>query len=124
MEPGAASCGRVAPLMARQTGHRVRALHGHGHERRGGDERDETGEEGLVGVDGVVALGKRTVDVEQLEADDAQAALLVALDDAPDQLALDAIGLDEDEGALAHVCSFCVDPCGVGPVERAWWARR
>jgi hypothetical protein len=36
--------------------------------------------------------------VHELEPDDLQAALFVAGQDATDQLALDTVGLDEDEG--------------------------
>ena len=54
--------------------------------------------------------------MHELETDDAQAALLVALDDAADELALDAVGLDEDEGPLAHVGSSGSGPSGQGLV--------
>jgi hypothetical protein len=53
-------------------------------------------------VDGVVALGQLAIDLDELEPDDLEAALFVAGEDPADQLALDAVGLDEDEGALGH----------------------
>ena len=46
----------------------------------------------------VVPLGEVAIDVDELEPDELEAALLVAGEDAADQLALDAVGLDEDEG--------------------------
>ena len=59
-------------------------------------------EERLGAVDGVVALGELAVDGHELEADEPQAALLVAGEDPADEQALDAVGLDEDEGAFGH----------------------
>ena len=59
-------------------------------------------------MDRVVRLGQLARRLDQLEADDLQATLLVALEDATDELALDAIGLDEDEGAFAHCDSLTV----------------
>ena len=49
-------------------------------------------------------------DMDKLQADDLQSALLVAGEDAPDQHALHAVGLDEDEGSFGHVGS----PLGKG----------
>ena len=49
---------------------------------------------------GVVLLGQRAVDVDQLQADDLEAPLLEPGDDPAHELALDAVGLDEEEGAL------------------------
>jgi len=57
---------------------------------------------GFALVDGVVPLGQIAVDLDKLEPDDPQSALFVAGEDPADQLALDAVGLDEDEGALGH----------------------
>jgi len=51
-------------------------------------------------VDGVVLLGQRAAGLHELEADDAQAALLKAADDLARQAALDAIRLDDDQGAF------------------------
>jgi hypothetical protein len=50
----------------------------------------------------VVALRGLARRDHQLQAHDAQAALLVALEQPTDQQALDAVGLDEDEGAFGH----------------------
>jgi hypothetical protein len=54
-------------------------------------------------MDGVVALGEFPVDVDELQADELQAALLEAGEDPADEEALDAVRLDEDEGAFGHV---------------------
>ena len=56
-------------------------------------------------MDGVVPLGERAIDVHELEPGDLEPALLVPREDATDQLALDAVGLDQDEGSfgLRHV---------------------
>ena len=47
-----------------------------------------------------MALGVVAVDPDQLETGELEAAFLVARDDPADQLALDAVGLDEDEGSF------------------------
>ena len=83
-------------------GDRVRALEGERDERRRRDEVDEAAEERLLAMGRVVPLGEVAVDLDQLEADDLEAALLVAREDPTGQLALDAVGLDEDEGAFGH----------------------
>ena len=44
-----------------------------------------------------MALGKVAIDPDKLEPDKLQPTLLIAGEDAADQLTLDAIGLDEDE---------------------------
>ena len=62
-------------------------------------------------------LGEVALDVDELEPDDLEAALLVAGEDAPDQLALDAVGLDEDEGAFGHAGSPSDGGSVVGSVE-------
>ena len=110
--PGAASCGRVAPLIARQTATAFSALDSDGHERARRDEVHEPGEERLVAWTVVVPLGERPVHLHELEPHDAQAALLVALEDAADEQALDAVGLDEDQGSFAHVTSLRTGPAG------------
>ena len=52
---------------------------------------------------GVMALGEVAVDAHQLERDEVQAATLEAPDHLADEAALDAVGLDQDEGAFdAH----------------------
>ena len=50
---------------------------------------------------GIVRFGKGAIDLDELEPDDLEAALLVAREDAPHELALDAVGLDEDEGPFS-----------------------
>ena len=90
----------------------VGAFHGEGHQRRRGDEVDESREEWPLGVGLVMLLGESALSAHQLQSRDAQATLLVAIDDAPDELALDAVGLDQDEGSLAHGDSSDGDPGG------------
>ena len=55
---------------------------------------------GPLGVGRVVALGQVARGLDELEPDDLQAALLIARQDPPDEQALDAVGLDEDEGSF------------------------
>ena len=49
----------------------------------------------------VVTLGEVAIDPHELEPDDLEAASLVTREDPADQLALDAVGLDEDESTFA-----------------------
>jgi hypothetical protein len=49
-----------------------------------------------------MALGEVARDRDQLQADELQAAVLVPGEDPAGQEALDAVGLDEDEGAFVH----------------------
>ena len=98
--PGAASCGRVAPLIARTTAIAFGPSSASATSGAGDDELDEPGEERLLAVRRVVALGEVAVDADQLEPDELEAAFLVAREDPADQLALDAVGLDEDEGSF------------------------
>ena len=49
-----------------------------------------------------MAFGQLAIDLDQLQADELQATLLEAGQDPPDEQALDAVGLDEDEGAFGH----------------------
>jgi hypothetical protein len=53
-------------------------------------------------VDGVVALGEIAGDLDQLQADDLQPTVLVPGEDPAGQQALNAVGLDQDEGAFVH----------------------
>ena len=100
MVPGAASCGRVAPLMARTTAIAFGPVEGSRDERRRGDELDQAGEERLAAVGGVVTLGEIAIDLHELEPEEPETTILVAGEDPADQLALDAVGLDEDERAF------------------------
>ncbi len=88
------------PVDRSDHGDRVRALEGQRDERRGGDEVHEPGEERLLAVGRVVAFREITLDLDKLESHDLQPALLVPLEDPTGQLPLDAVGLDEDEGAF------------------------
>ena len=54
----------------------------------------------LAGVDGVVAFRHVARDAQQAQAHHFEALALEARQDVADQAALDAIGLDEDEGAF------------------------
>ena len=58
------------------------------------------GEERLAAVRGVVTLGEVAIDLHELEPDEPEAPILVAREDPADQLALDAVGLDQDERAF------------------------
>ena len=60
------------------------------------------GYEVLAGVHRIVLLGHRTRDVQHAQSDHLQALALKARQDLPDQSALYAIGLDQDQGAF-HV---------------------
>src|SRR3990172_1880123 len=72
-------------------------------------------------MDRVVALGQRPIDRHELEPDDLEPALLESGDDPPAQLALNAIGLDEDECSLGHWISTCAYR---GTVQRVGNVRR
>ena len=60
-----------------------------------------------------MALGQRAVDPDELEADELEASLLEPGEHAAHQLALDAVGLDEEERSLefGH---------GVAQASRSW----
>jgi hypothetical protein len=60
---------------------RVGPLEHHRDERARGDELDEGAEERALAVDRVVALRQIAIDLDELEPDDAQAALLEPGDD-------------------------------------------
>jgi hypothetical protein len=53
-------------------------------------------------MDGVVPLRQLAIDFDELQPDDPQAPLFIAGEYPADKLALDAVGLDEDEGTLGH----------------------
>ena len=48
----------------------------------------------------VVAASEVLIDLHELEADEAEAAVLQALEDGSGEAALHGVGLDEDEGAF------------------------
>ena len=68
--------------------------------RAAGDEVDQAVEERLALVLGVVLLAQGAVDLDELQGGDPQALGLEPLEDLADQPALDAIGLEDDQGAL------------------------
>jgi hypothetical protein len=51
---------------------------------------------------GVVAVGRLAVHGALVHGDDPQALALVSREDLPDQPAAYGVGLDQDQGALAH----------------------
>lgn len=75
----------------------------HRRERTGGDEFDQSLEEGTLPMDGVVALGQFLGGLDELEADERKALGFEAADDFANEVALDAIGLDGNE------CTFHED---------------
>ncbi len=103
MLPGAASWGRVAPLMARHTAMALRPSKASATSGAEVMKSTRPPKNGLALMLGVVGLRGRAVGQHQLEADEAQATLLVALDETADQQPLDAVGLDEHKGTFGHV---------------------
>src|SRR5690554_581473 len=85
------------------------ALDNGSHERAGAHELHERLEVRPAAVLGVVLTEQLRVGGAQLEGDDAVALGLDAAQDLPDKVALDAVGLDEDEGAFF---SHAADPTG------------
>ena len=81
---------------------RVGPIEGERDEGPRRDELDKTAEERLLAMDGVVLLGERAVDVDELEPDDPEASFLVAREDPPDQETLDAVGFDENQCPFGH----------------------
>ncbi|MEY3457592.1 MAG: hypothetical protein RL215_749 [Planctomycetota bacterium] len=70
----------------------------------GGDEGFEVGVEGFADVFGVVESAEFRGHVEHFHADDAEAFVFDASDDASDESALDGVGFSEDESAFeGHV---------------------
>ena len=65
-----------------------------------GDEVDQAAEEGALLVLGVVLLAEGAVDLDELQGRDAEPLRLEPREDRADQPALDAIGLEDDQGAL------------------------
>jgi hypothetical protein len=85
----------------------VGTLEHHRHDRARGDELDEPAEERALAVDRVVALGQVAIDLDELEPDDAQSALLEPGDDPAGQEALDAIG-PTDGSAVTGMGTCCL----------------
>src|SRR4051812_14761588 len=71
----------------------------------------------------VVAFGEVAVDAHELQPDDLQAPRFVSSEDPPDQLALDAVGLDEDEGTFCAWHGFLESRTGMDPRDCIGWAR-
>ena len=109
--------GDMVPVANDGTGLRVRAIEREGHDGSRSDEVDQTAEERLLAVSRIVSLGQPAIDMHQLESDDLEAALLVARENSADQLALDAVGLDQDEGPFAgshgHLVRDVLDVAGL-----------
>ena len=90
----------------------VEALPDHTDDGAGGEVLAETAVEGLSGEVNVVGLGLLEGGVDHLEGNELVALALEAGDDLAGEAALDAVGLDSDEGTLGlggH--DFC---CGSG----------
>src|SRR5436309_924987 len=66
-------------------------------DRARGDVFDQTGVEGFAFVDAIVLFRQLWRNLNQLEADKLEAALLKAIDDVADESALDAFGFDNNE---------------------------
>src|SRR4051794_5008552 len=88
---------------------RVRAVEGESHQRGRDDELDQPLEERLRAVNVVVALGEVAIDLDELQPDELEAPFLISGQDPSDELALDAVGLHEDEGPFGtwHVYLGC-----------------
>src|SRR4029079_10664441 len=69
-------------------------------------EVHERPEERLLAMDRVVALGEIAIDVDQLQPGELPSAFLVPREDRAGEQALDAVGLDQDEGAFVHESSW------------------
>ena len=76
------------------------ALPAHGHDGAGAEVGAEAAVEALLGEVDVVLLGHLEGGGQHLEADELEALGLEALDDLAGESALDAVGLDGDEGTL------------------------
>ena len=61
-------------------------------------------------MDGVVPFGEGSVDLDELQADQLQPALLEPAQDPPDEQALHGIRLHEDERPFVHVSSCWRNP--------------
>ena len=99
---GSTPTGSVTPIRVRTASTRPVTLHDERHQRAAGDELDEPGEERLALVLAVVLGGGLDVQGAQLGGDEGQPLALEPADDLTDQSATNAVGLDEDEGALGH----------------------
>src|SRR4051794_25510198 len=105
---------------------RVRAVEGESHQRGRDDELDQPLEERLRAVNVVVAFGEVAIHLDELQPDELEASLLISGQDPSDELALDAVGLHEDEGPFGtwHVYLGCgrVDEAGI--VSDRWLRAR
>src|SRR6185436_12830032 len=90
-----------------------------------GDEVDELAEEGLLAVLGVVLRAELARRDDEPCGADAEAAALEAAEDLAGELALDRVGLGEDESALdGHaVAELTWQPPAVATLRRAGRAR-
>ena len=90
---------------------RIAAFQRHHDNRRRGDVRHQPSEEGSLAMHIVVLFRQRPADLQQLHADDFQAAALEAFDDLPRQAALHRIRFHDNQCAfqeLAFLVSGCV----------------
>jgi len=77
-------------------------LHHERHQRARGDELHELAEERPLDVLGVMGLGRLAVERTKLGGNQSQPLRLESRDHLADQAAADAVGLDQDQGALGH----------------------
>ena len=81
---------------------RLGALDHHRHQWASGDERDQFAKEGLLGVLGVMHLGRRGVELAQLEGDQRELLRLKSGNDLAHELAFNRIGLTQNQSAISH----------------------
>src|SRR3984885_15025119 len=85
---------------------------GHQRDQRpGSDEIDQFAKEWALGVLGVVRVRRLRLDCAHLKRDYLQAFALNSGNHVTDDVAADAVRLDQNEGALRHYCSL---PCFSG----------
>lgn len=85
----------------------VQTLPDHGDDRSRGHVLDKTREEGTGREVSIVLLQEILSRPDELEADELETLGLEPLDDLADKPALDAVGLDHDEGTLGDIAHGC-----------------
>ncbi len=79
---------------------RLAAFQDHRERRTGGQELQQRIVERLAAVDRVMLFGQVARRLDQLESDELQALLFEALQNGPDETAMDGVGFEKDQGAL------------------------
>ena len=100
MVPGLAFSPLVTPAMSRTHPDHLRPFDDHGHHRPAGDKGLQLGIPRLVNVFGIVSPGQFGRDPHQLHGGDVQPLIFEPGDYPAHQAALDAIGLEQNEGAF------------------------